>query len=163
MENTKHAIHVSVTHQQLVVLDDGCPEIVYPVSTALNGVGETFGSECTPRGEHRVRLIIGRNCPENAVFVGRRFTGEIYIPELGKCEPDRDWILSRIVWLTGTQSGFNRGGQCDTLRRYIYIHGTPDTEPMLTPKSHGCIRMRNADVIDLCKRIETGMPVRIDE
>lgn len=134
----------------------------WPVSTALNGVGEMADSGCTPRGEHRVRIKIGAGLPENTVFVGRRPTGEVYDPALAASEPGRDWILSRIIWLTGAQPGHNRGGECDTLRRFIYIHGCPDSEPMGVPVSHGCIRMRNADVIDLFDRIETGTRVVID-
>ena len=135
----------------------------YPVSTAKNGAGEMLNSECTPRGEHRVRMIIGKGCPENAVFTGRRFTGEIYTEQLGREEPDRDWILSRIIWLTGTEPGFNRGGECDTLRRYIYIHGTPDSEPLGVPASHGCIRMHNRDVIDLADLLSNRATVLIEE
>nr|WP_245828589.1 L,D-transpeptidase [Solemya elarraichensis gill symbiont] len=145
----------------LVVLD----EIVetFSISTALNGPGEQEGSECTPRGMHAVRLKIGDGCPLNTVFVGRRRTGEIYTPELGEADPQRDWILTRIIWLTGTEQGFNRGGQCDSLRRFIYIHGTPDSEPMGKPCSHGCIRMRNSDLVKLFELVDNGMPVLITE
>jgi hypothetical protein len=110
-----------------------------------------------------VRCIIGQGCPANAVFTGRRFTGEIYSDELSRVQPGRDWILSRILWLSGSESGFNRGGDCDTLRRYIYIHGMPDSEPVGVPRSHGCIRMRNEDVIDLASRVSAGTPVLIEE
>jgi hypothetical protein len=133
----------------------------WPVSTAAAGVGERNGSGCTPRGEHRVRLRIGAGCAPGSVFVGRRPTGEICDPALAAAHPQRDWILSRILWLTGCESGFNRGGDCDTLRRFIYIHGTPDGEPMGTPRSHGCIRMRNADVIELFDQVGNGTRVVI--
>ena len=134
----------------------------WSVSTALNGPGELMDSGCTPRGEHRVRIKIGEGCPVNTVFVGRRPTGEIYGETLAARHPRRDWILSRIIWLTGTESGRNRGQGCDTLRRYIYIHGCPDSAPMGVPLSHGCVRMRNTDVIELFGLVETGMRVRID-
>lgn len=135
----------------------------YSVSTALNGPGETEGSGCTPRGKHRIRIKIGAGSASGSVFVGRRPTGEIYDTDLSENNPDRDWILSRILWLTGLEPGKNRGGRVDTLRRYIYIHGTPDTEPMGLAKSHGCIRMRNSDVIDLFDRVENGDRVEIIE
>lgn len=133
------------------------------VSTALNGPGERLDSGCTPCGEHQVRIKIGVGCPANTVFVGRRPTGEIYSETLGVAQPERDWILSRVIWLTGAQSGRNRGGDCDSLRRYIYIHGCPDFLPMGIPLSHGCIRMRNADVVDLFERVEAGTRVVITE
>ena len=135
----------------------------YPVSTARNGPGEQRDSGCTPRGRHRVRLCIGDGCPVNTVFVGRRPTGEIYDSALAAQEPGRDWILTRILWLTGAESGHNRGGCIDTLRRFIYIHGCPDSAPMGVPLSHGCIRMRNADLLDLFGRVRGGTVVEIVE
>ncbi|MGB5833394.1 MAG: L,D-transpeptidase [Thiohalocapsa sp.] len=121
----------------------------FPVSTALNGPGERRGSGCTPRGLHRVRLKIGANCQRGAVFIGRRWTGEIYSDALAQRWPGRDWILTRILWLTGLEFGRNRGGQVDTLRRFIYIHGCPACEPLGQPRSHGCIRMHDADLIEV--------------
>jgi L,D-transpeptidase YbiS len=135
----------------------------YPVSTARNGPGESLGSGCTPRGHHRVRLRIGAGCPENTVFVGRRPTGEVYGPALAARFPGRDWILTRILWLTGLESGRNRGGTLDTLRRLVYIHGCPDSEPVGAPLSHGCIRMRNRDLLALFERVPNGTPVEIRE
>ncbi len=134
----------------------------YAVSTARNGPGEDSGSGCTPRGRHRIRLKIGQHAPLNAVFAGRRPTGEIWTPEAAAAAPERDWILSRILWLTGAEPGRNRGGSRDTLRRFIYIHGTPDTEPMGVPLSHGCIRMRNRDVAELFDQVDNGDPVLIE-
>lgn len=133
----------------------------YSVSTARNGIGERDGGGCTPRGQHYIRAMLGARQPLNSVFRGRRPTGEIYTPELAIDYPDRDWILSRIVWLCGREWGVNRGPGVDTFRRFIYIHGTPDTEPMGTPLSHGCVRMRNADLVALFVRLEPGMPVFI--
>lgn len=158
---TERWVRVSVAEQRLQLLYGDRLERQYPVSTARNGVGEGYGSECTPRGWHRIRARIGAGCPENAVFVGRRFTGEVYTPELDAAQPQRDWILTRILWLTGLEPGRNRFGDCDSLRRYIYIHGTPDSEPMGEPRSHGCIRMRNADVIELFDAVTVGTPVWI--
>jgi len=156
-------LHISIGRQELVLLDRGRVLLRSPVSTALAGPGEREGSGCTPRGWHRVRIRIGAGCPENAVFVGRRPTGEIYTPELARKHPKRDWILTRIIWLTGCESGRNRGGGVDTLRRYIYIHGCPDTEPMGVARSHGCVRMRNRDLLELFEMVEQGMPVEILE
>lgn len=133
----------------------------YRVSTALNGPGELASSGCTPRGRHIVRAKIGEGQPLNSVFIGRRPTGEIYDGALAEQYPQRDWILTRILWLSGCELGVNRLGNVDTMRRYIYIHGTPDTEPMGIPLSHGCIRMKNSDLIDLFDRITMGTKVNI--
>ena len=157
-------INIYIKEQALELLDDADQLLGrYAVSTAANGPGEISGSHCTPRGLHIIRAKIGANCPENSVFVRRRPTGEFYTPELAAQFPDRDWILTRILWLSGCEPGFNRLGSSDTMRRYIYIHGTPDSEPMGQALSHGCIRMRNADLIDLFDRVPAGIPVRIIE
>lgn len=137
------------------------PPLRYPVSTALNGSGERNGSGCTPRGKHYVRAMIGAGRPLNTVFVGRRATGEILTPELAARYPERDWILTRILWLCGLEPGKNRLGSVDSFRRFIYIHGTPDTEPMGVPESHGCIRMRNDQVVELFRQVRPGTPVDI--
>lgn len=135
----------------------------YSISTAKAGIGEESGSGKTPRGWHIIRAKIGEQQTANSVFVGRRFTGEIYTPELADKFPQRDWILSRILWLSGCELGRNRLGNVDSMQRYIYIHGTPDTEPMGIPESHGCIRMRNQDVIELYDLIPAGTQIWIQE
>jgi len=135
----------------------------YPVSTARNGAGERSGSECTPRGWHVVRARIGADCPIGTVFVGRRPTGERYAPALAAREPERDWILTRILWLSGLEPRRNRFGDVDTLRRMIYIHGTPDTVPLGQVGSHGCIRMHSRDIVELFDRVPVKTRVRIDE
>ncbi|TVQ87030.1 MAG: L,D-transpeptidase [Chromatiaceae bacterium] len=155
-------IRVDLASQTLELAAGSCRLQTYPVSTAANGAGERLGSGCTPCGRHRIRLCIGRDCPPGAVFRGRRFTGEIYRPALARAHPERDWILTRILWLTGLESGRNRGGAVDTLRRFIYVHGCPDSEPMGIPRSHGCIRMRNQDIIDLTARVSNGTLVEIE-
>jgi len=155
-------LQVSLSQQELhVYTDNGVRR--YPVSTALAGAGETEGSGCTPRGRHYIRACIGAGQPEGAVFVGRRPTGEIHTPELAARYPQRDWILTRILWLCGREPGINRGGRVDTQRRYIYIHGTPDTEPMGIPLSHGCIRMRNSDLLELFEQVSPGTDILIEE
>ena len=159
-DNGYDRLEVCVNSQTLYGLRDN--EIVgrYPVSTAAAGTGQTEGSEQTPLGAHIVRVKIGAGAPRGAVFRGRRDTGEVWTPELHEAQPDRDWILSRILWLSGLERGFNRYGSVDTLRRFIYIHGTPDCVALGTPDSHGCIRMANDDVIDLFDRVTAG--VRVD-
>lgn len=157
-------IDISVARQMLTLLDDaGRVLLAYPVSTAKAGVGEVSGSFRTPRGRHLVRAKIGAGQPENTVFVRRRPTGEIWSPELAEQYPGRDWILTRILWLSGCEPGFNRLGDCDTMRRYVYIHGSPDTAEMGVPGSHGCIRMRNADLIELFERVPCYTAVEITE
>lgn len=159
----KARIEISIARQTLDYWRDEQLQASYVVSTALNGAGEMSGSEKTPRGWHVVRAKIGANMPENAVFVGRRFSGEIYSPALANKHPSRDWILTRILWLSGCEAGKNLGGDVDSMRRYIYIHGTPDCEPMGIAQSHGCIRMRNADLIALFDQVEAGCRVHICE
>lgn len=133
----------------------------YPVSTARNGPGEVVDSECTPRGRHRIAEKIGAGCAQNTVFVGRRPTGELWSPELAAAHPGRDWILTRILWLEGLEAGFNAGGRCDTKARFIYIHGTPANTALGRPGSRGCIRMRNADIVELFDAVEVGLGVDI--
>ena len=157
-------INVYIAGQQLELLDDAGQVLRrYTVSTAANGAGEECGSYRTPRGKHIIRAKIGAGQPANAVFVGRRPTGEIYTSELGAQFPGRDWILTRILWLSGCEVGFNRLGGNDTMRRYIYIHGTPDSMPLGAPMSHGCIRMRNADLLELFELVSLRTPVEIIE
>lgn len=143
------SIKIIVQSQALITYEQARPVGRYAISTAVNGVGGQKESGKTPLGRHIIRAKIGQSMPVAAVFVGRRWTGEIYTPELGEQYPKRDWILSRILWLSGCEPQKNRLYDCDSMQRYIYIHGTPDTEPMGTPKSHGCVRMRNTDVIEL--------------
>ncbi len=156
-------IRISIARQRLWLLEGDDAVWEAPVSTARRGPGELRGSECTPRGWHVVRARIGAGCAPNTVFVGRRPTGEIYTPALRARHPERDWILTRILWLSGLEPGRNRLGQVDTMRRYIYIHGCPDEDPLGVPGSHGCIKMRNDDIIHLFDRVPAGTRVRIDE
>lgn len=155
-------ITINIKSQILDLYDDqGGLLQSYAISSALKGTGQVKGSFCTPLGRHIVRAKIGAGQPENTVFVGRRPTGEIYTPELGAAFPGRDWMLTRILWLSGCEVGYNRLGDVDTMRRYIYIHGSPDTAPMGVPGSIGCIRMHNRDVLDLFDRVPPGTPVEI--
>lgn len=156
-------LHISIAEQRLYAFAQGELLLCLPVSTARNGAGELNGSGCTPRGLHVVRARIGEGLPLNAVLRGRRWTGEVWSPELHQQHPERDWILTRILWLSGCEKGFNRLSQVDTFRRYIYLHGTPDSEPMGLPLSHGCVRLRNADMLMLFERVGPGCAVRIVE
>lgn len=133
------------------------------VSTAKNGAGEINGSFRTPRGAHLIRAKIGAGCAPNTVFVNRRPTGEFYTPQLRAQFPQRDWILTRILWLSGTEPGKNRLGNVDTMRRCIYIHGCPDEDAMGVAGSHGCVKMRNSEMIELFDRVPVGTRVLISE
>lgn len=159
VKNTR--IDIDITRQELTLYQDNEVVVSYPVSTAKNGLGELNGSECTPCGLHQIRAKIGTNAEVNSVFVGRRATGEYYSRDLRQQFPERDWILTRILWLSGLESGKNRGGEVDTMRRYIYIHGSPDDDSFDVPSSHGCVKMRNKDIIELYERVEAGTHVLI--
>ena len=154
-------LRVSLATQTLTLLRGSAVAKAYAVSTSKHGAGEQEGSFKTPRGRHVVRAKIGAGAPLNAVFRGRRPTGEICSAELQRAYPDRDWILTRILWLSGTEIGRNRLGSVDTMRRYIYSHGAPDTEPMGVPGSIGCIRMANGDVAELFDLVPVGTVVDI--
>jgi L,D-transpeptidase YbiS len=160
---TKPLIHISIAAQRLQLRTGNRVHREYAISTARNGAGEANGSGCTPRGWHVIRIKIGAGCPPDTVFVGRRPTGETYTPALRTQFPERDWILTRILWLSGSEPGCNRGGTVDTLRRYIYIHGSPDDVPMGIAGSHGCVRMRNADIIELFDHVTAGQRVLIED
>ena len=155
-------IAVDLAQQTLTLVDAaGAPIGRYPVSTALAGAGELQDSSCTPRGLHVVRARIGGGLDPYTVFRGRRPTDELWTPALAAAHPQRDWILGRILWLSGREPGFNRLGNCDSMRRFIYIHGTGDDQPMGVPRSHGCVRMRVADVVELFDRVPVGTSVAI--
>ena len=157
-------IVISIPSQELDLWDENHNIIrKYQISSAGNGVGQEYGSFCTPLGKHIIRAKIGTSQPINTVFIRRRPTGEIYTPELGARYPGRDWILTRILWLSGCEPGFNRMGKVDTMRRYIYIHGSPDSTEMGKPGSIGCIRMYNRDLLQLFDLVTTGTEVYIKD
>lgn len=156
------AIEVDLAHQTLELVHPSRGVIgSWPVSTASAGPGQAQDSGCTPTGQHYIRARIGAGAPPGTVFIARRPTGEIHSPALARQFPNRDWILTRILWLCGLEKGHNRGPGVDSFRRFIYIHGTPDTEPMGVARSHGCIRMRNGDLVELFDRVSAGTPVVI--
>jgi lipoprotein-anchoring transpeptidase ErfK/SrfK len=155
-------LRVSIPRQKMELIEAGRVLRTWPVSTARNGPGEQRDSGCTPRGWHRIRAKIGAGMPLGTVFRGRRPTGEIHDAELDARFPERDWILTRILWLGGLEPGFNRYGPVDTAWRYIYIHGSPDRGVAGVPASHGCIRMKNRDVAELFELAPVGMRVLIE-
>ena len=158
---TPERLKIDLARQELILLQGEQLVSTYPISTSTNGAGELLDSECTPRGRHEISEKIGQDCAINTVFVGRTPTGELFDPSLVWKHPERDWILTRILWLSGLEPGRNAGGDRDTKARYIYIHGCPDGTTLGRPGSRGCIRMSNADVIELFDRVETGTPVDI--
>lgn len=159
----RRSIRIDLGKQTLELCEGERTIAIFPVSTAKNGAGERNGSECTPRGRHRICEKIGQGLPTGAVFMSREPTGEICTPETYRASPGRDWILTRILWLDGLEPGRNLGGDLDTRSRYIYIHGTPDAVAMGVPGSHGCVRMRNVDVCTLFDLVDENTLVEIDE
>lgn len=162
MQNNLH-IEINISEQTLKLFNGDALVKQYPVSTARNGPGELMDSECTPRGSHIISEKIGAGYASNTVFVSRDPTGELYTPDMCTQFPDRDWILTRILWLSGTEPGCNQGDNVDSHDRYIYIHGSPDDVEMGKPGSRGCVRMRNEDVMDLFDQVGEGTPVYISE
>ena len=160
---TDQQININIAAQRLVLRVGDTVLMDVAISTGANGAGELSGSECTPRGWHQIRAKIGGGCAANTVFRGHRPTGELSSPALNVAEPGRDWILTRILWLSGLESGKNRGGNVDTMRRFVYLHGTPDEVELGQPGSRGCVRMRNRDIIELFDRIPVGIRVLISE
>ena len=156
-------LYIDITRQRLSLRQGDQYLFECDIASARNGAGERHGSECTPRGWHYIRAKIGADCEENTVFVGRRPTGELYSSSLRAQFPERDWILTRILWLCGLEPGFNRLGNVDTMRRYIYIHGCPGDDQLGRPSSHGCIKLHNQDVIRLFDLVPAGTRVLISE
>ena len=154
---------VHLAAQRLELWEGDALQATYAVSTSAKGAGEAQDSEQTPRGLHEVCEKIGADRPPRAVFVGREPTGEICTPDLAAAEPERDWILTRILWLQGLEEGRNRGPGVDSKERFIYIHGTPEEHRLGEAASHGCIRMGNAEVAELFDRVEVGTRVEIVE
>ena len=154
-------LSADVDRWDLESLSSHKPALQYAISSSKNGVGQKMGSYQTPLGRHRIRAKIGAGAPLETVFVGRRPTGEIWTPELAQANPARDWILTRILWLCGLEPGFNRFGDCDTMRRYVYLHGSPPTVEMGEPGSIGCIRMRSPDIVTLFDRVQAGVTVHL--
>ncbi len=156
-------IIIDSEQQKLFLYQNGVVIKTYPISTAKKGLGEQKNSFQTPRGWHTIRAKIGQNQPINTVFKARRPTGQIYNPELASKHSNTDWILSRIIWLSGLEIAKNRLGIYDTMQRYIYIHGTSDEDAIGKPTSMGCIRMNNNDIVELFDLVSVGLSVFITD
>ena len=151
-------IEVSILNQNLELLEPN-NSIIYQVSTSIYGPGELKNSHCTPIGKHIIRAKIGEGQPIGMIFKGRRPTGKIFNKKDNN--QSGDWILTRILWLSGLEIEKNRLGGVDTMQRYIYIHGVPDHYKLGIPRSIGCVNMYNEDIIDLFNRVEVGTEVNI--
>ncbi|MFA5959168.1 MAG: L,D-transpeptidase [Tatlockia sp.] len=162
MKKSTQFIFISAALQKMLCFEQDNFWKSYCISTAKKGLGEQEGSECTPRGWHRIHSRIGLECPIHSVFVGRQWTGEIYSDALAKKFPERDWILTRILQLDGLEAGRNKGNSMDSLQRCIYIHGTPDEQQLGEPASHGCIRVANPDLIELANWVKIDTMVCIE-
>ncbi len=157
-------LRINLSQQSLQLIENEKTLKHYLISSAANGANEQRGSGGTPRGWHKIKLKIGGTAPINTIFDCRRPLSELYSPALrARLAQRRDWILTRILWLSGLEPLKNRYGQVDTLKRYIYIHGTPDEVPMGVIGSKGCIRMRNAEIVELFEQVEVGTQVLIEE
>jgi len=154
-------IQISICHQRLTLYAHEQLVQSWPVSTALNGIGNRNGSFKTPTGMHRIAEMIGDGAEAGTVFRGRITTDEHIKPDAQQSAVKEDLITSRILWLQGIEAGINQGGEVDSHQRYIYIHGTADEKRIGQPVSQGCIRMTNADVITLFDQIKTGTLVVI--
>lgn len=152
-------LEIDLSRQRLVMWRGKEVMGEHPVSSGRAGAGQREGSGQTPLGWHYVRAAIGDGLPRGTVFRGRRPTGEIFDATLATAHPERDWILTRILWLCGLERGVNRGGDHDSQRRYIYLHGTPPGEPMGVAASHGCIRLRDDALLEVFSLAVPGTPV----
>ena len=154
---------VSVPQQRLFLYEHGVRTASYPVSTSRYGVGSLKGSEKTPLGAHRVRRKIGDGAPIGRIFRSRSDTGEdAEIVEEAR-PTDLDYVTTRILWLDGLEAGVNQGGDVDSFERFIYIHGTHEEGLIGRPASHGCVRMRNADVVEVFDRLPLDALVLITD
>ena len=158
----KYKIIISIKLQNLFLLIDDRIKFTYKISSAKAGIGQLKGSYKTPLGHHTIRAKIGENNPIYSVYEGRRPTGDIWTKNLNEQLSKDDWILTRIIWLSGKEIGFNRLGDFDSMQRFIYIHGTNEEELLGSPASHGCIRMSNNDILTLYQYVEVGTDVFIN-
>lgn len=157
-----HIIIVNIHQQRLYILNNDELKKSYPVSTSQWGIGNREGSNQTPIGVFRITQKFGRGAPSGTIFKARHDTGKVAkIISNPENRSERDLVTSRVMWLSGLQPGFNKGGVVDTHSRYIYIHGTPEEGRIGMPSSHGCVRMKNADVIALFKQAPVGTLVYI--
>ena|SRR5262245_11929685 len=147
------SIRVSIRDQRLTLMEGETLIRTYPISTSRFGVGTEQGSLRTPTGRFRVAKKIGARMPTDTIFVGR-----VALKPDDPQPPTEDWVMSRILWLDGLDKE-----NANTQDRFIYIHGTKHEHKIGTPASHGCVRMRNADMIDLFDLVDEDTPVVIEE
>ena len=152
---------VSITHQRLLVLEDGVPAGSYIISSSRYGAGSESGSYRTPIGQHRIKKKIGDEAALGTIFKSRENTQQIAEIIHEPVVTNDDFVTSRIMWLDGQEEGLNRGEGIDSYSRYIYIHGTHEEGLLGQPASKGCIRMFNADVIELYDMLPVGALVVI--
>ncbi|HQV53822.1 MAG TPA: L,D-transpeptidase [Flavobacteriales bacterium] len=152
-------LYVSLDQQRIFLVKEGMLLKVYPVATASNGPGMEVNSNRTPTGLHMIGKKIGDNVPKMGILSERLYTGQLADPD--RIGDDIDLITSRILWLEGLEPGVNKGGDNDSYQRCIYIHGTANERSIGSPSSHGCVRMLNADVIELYESVPTGALVVI--
>ncbi len=154
-------LKVVVSEQALYVLRSGTILDRYPVSTSKYGIGNREGSFQTPLGRHRIAKKAGYGAPLGSVLEDRRLTGKVAAIDTGGSGAPRDVITTRVLWLQGLETGVNRGEGIDSLRRFIYIHGTTSEGLIGSPASNGCVRMRNRDVAELFDLVPEGTDVEI--
>lgn len=154
-------LFVSVKRQKIFYIKNGNVEKIFLISTAKKGLGQEIHSEKTPEGLHQIKQKIGSNLPKDAILREREYSGEIATIYTDETDVEDDFVTSRIMWLEGLESGINRGGNVDSYNRYIYIHGTPEEGLIGKPASHGCVRMKNSEVIELFDLVQVNTPVLI--
>jgi len=154
-------LFVSIQQQQMYLIEKDSIIKKYSVSTAKKGVGNELHSLKTPIGLHNVKRKIGDHVPLGGILEARVYNGSMATIYEDKTKADGDYVTTRILWLDGEEVGINKGRNIDTYNRFIYIHGTPEEGYIGEPVSHGCIRMKNADVMELYDLIDEGTPVLI--
>ena len=160
-QSFQNFIYVGVKRQELDLYLNGNHIISYPISTSMHGAGTKAGSDMTPVGLHKIKGKFGLNVPIGGILKARKYTGNIASIQTKPIKTGEDAITTRVLTLEGLENGINKGGELDSYGRHIYIHGTAEEGLIGQPASHGCVRMRNKDVIDLFNRVDKGLKVII--
>lgn len=154
-------MYVSVKYQRLYLIVNDSTIRKYSISTAKKGIGCKANSNKTPSGLHTIKRKIGEDVPFGGILASRLYTGKTAKILTDKTKADGDYVTSRIMWLQGEEPGLNKGRNMDSYNRYIYIHGTAEEGLIGEPASHGCVRMKNKDVIELFSLVDEGTPILI--
>ena len=154
-------LYVSIAKQKMYRIKEHKIIKTYVISSSSYGVGSKAGSNKTPLGLHRIKEKFGDNTPINGRMIGRVYYGKIATIYTDQTKSKTDDVTSRILWLEGLEKGLNKGEGIDSYKRYIYIHGTSEEGRLGTPASHGCIRMKNKEMIELYDKIKIGTLVLI--